>query len=146
MSEIKIWYSYENLISGPLTRDILYITKDNFNQFESLVKETIDTFNKHVKYPEMWNLEDAKFRLKNNQSLFIGYDRQGALAHVWFDKDYLYNCFVNPRRPEGYGVTFITKCLQSVPHRKIRLYCDEWNIKAQKFFEKVGFKKTISYI
>jgi len=146
MSEKKIWYHYDNLISSPITRDILHIKINNFNEFKPLIQETIDTFNEYVKYPEMWSIEDAEYRLKNGQDLFIGYDRQGALAHVWFEKNYLYNCFVNPRRPDGYGVTFITKCLQSISHRRIRLYCDEWNIRAQKFFEKVGFKKTISYI
>jgi len=146
MSETKIWYHFDNLISSPITRDILHIKENNFKEFEPLIQETIDTFNKNVEWKDMWDIKEAEFRLKDGQDLFIGYDRQGALAHVWFEKNYLYNCFVNPRRPEGYGVTFVTKCIQGISHRRIRLYCDEWNIKAQKLFEKVGFKKIISYI
>ena len=142
----KIWYHYDNIIISPITRDILHIKENNFEEFIPLIQETIDTFNKNVEWKDMWDIKEAEFRLKDGQDLFIGYDRQGALAHVWFEKNYLYNCFVNPRRPEGYGVIFITKCLQNISHRRIRLYCDEWNIKAQKFFEKVGFKKIISYI
>ena len=146
MSENKIWYHFDNLISSPLTRDILHIRENNFDEFKPLVQETIDTFNKNVEWKEMWDIKEAEFRLKDGQDLFIGYDREGALAHVWFEKNYLYNCFVNPRRPDGYGVIFVTKCLQGISHRRIRLYCDEWNIKAQKFFEKVGFTKINSYI
>ena len=124
----------------------MHIKENNFKEFIPLIQETIDTFNKNVEWKDMWDIKEAEFRLKDGQDLFIGYDREGALAHVWFDKNYLYNCFINPRRPKGYGVTFITKCLQGISHRRIRLYCDEWNIKAQKFFEKVGFTKINSYI
>ena len=101
MSENKIWYHFDNLISSPLTRDILHIRENNFDEFKPLVQETIDTFNKNVEWDGMWSIKEAEFRLKGGQDLFIGYDRQGALAHVWFEKNYLYNCFVNPRRPDG---------------------------------------------
>ena len=142
----KIWYHYDNIISSPITRDILHIKENNFKEFIPLIQETIDTFNKNVEWKDMWDIKEAEFRLKDGQDLFIGYDRQGALAHVWFEKNYLYNCFVNPRRPEGYSKEFVTKCIQATNHRKIRLYCDDWNIKAQKLFEKVGFLKESTYI
>lgn len=144
--ENKVWYIYDNLISSPLTRDILHIQAHNFDQFKPYIEETIEVFNDNIDWTEMWDMEVANNRVEDGQDLFIGYDRQGALGHLWLEKNYLYNCFVNPRRPDGYGVKFVTKCMQSTNHRKIKLYCDEWNVKAQKFFEKVGFTKIKSYI
>ena len=76
----------------------------------------------------------------------IGVDKEGPLAHVWFDNDYLYNMYVNPRRPDEYGVKFVQFCLQFIVHDKVRLYCDDWNVRAQKFFEKIGFEKNSTVV
>ena len=144
--ENKIWYFYENLISSPLTRDVLHIKAYNFDEFTPYVEATIKSFTNSVEWLDMWTLDIANDRVNDGQELFIGYDREGALAHLWFEKNYLYNVFVNPRRPDGYSKDFVTKCIQATNHRRIRLYCDEWNIKAQKLFEKVGFLKESTYI
>ena len=56
-------------------------------------------------------------------------------------KDSLYNVYVNPTREDGYGVSFVKSCLNSVRYDIVKLYCDDWNVRAQSFFEKVGFTK-----
>jgi ribosomal protein S18 acetylase RimI-like enzyme len=89
----------------------------------------------------MWDIEDAESRLKEGHNLFLGIDEEGPLAHVWFNSSYLYNCYINPRRENGYGEKFLESCFNLVPFHTITLHTDEWNVRAQKFFEKVGFTK-----
>ena len=129
----------ENFRDYPLVDGINHIQAHNIDAEKELVQQTINTFNNAVVWTEMWNLEDANSRVEEGHSLFIGTDEKGTLAHVWFAEDYLYNCYVNSRRPDDYGQKFILSCLNLVPHSTINLYTDEWNVRAQRFFEKVGF-------
>lgn len=139
MVESKLWYIKDNLANYPLVDGIVHIQAHNIDQHQQLVEQTIEAFNLSVVWTEMWDLEDANSRVEEGHSLFIGTDQKGSLAHVWFAEDYLYNCFVNPRRPDDYGQKFILACLNEVKHPVINLYTDEWNVRAQRFFEKVGF-------
>jgi len=142
----KIWYTFPNQQNYPTIEGILWVQPNTFCSLENTIQSSIDSFHENVNWNEMWDLEMANNRLKKGHNLFIGVDSEGPLAHVWFEYNYLYNLFVNPRRPEGYGERFIKTCFNYINSDYIYLYTDEWNIVAQKFFEKVGFKKKSSYI
>lgn len=144
--EDKIWYRISNTKNYDYIPGLLLIHYSTFCSLENTIQSTIDSFNLNVQWEDMWDLEEAKERLKSGHKLFIGVDSEGTLSHVWFKNNYLYNVYVNPRRPDGYGVKFIQACMNFIDYENIELYCDEWNIKAQKFFEKVGFKRINSYI
>ena len=142
MQDNKVWYNIKNNKSYEHLAGVNLLSSDTLCSYENTVQASIDSFNSNVDWDDMWNLEEAKERCNKGHILFIGVDKDGPLAHVWFDKDYLYNMYVNPRRPDGYGVKFVQFCIQFIPYEYINLYCDDWNIRAQKFFEKVGFLKN----
>ena len=140
----KIWYSIFNTRGYKSIEGILYVQSYTISGgiLEKKVQASIDSFNSNHDWEDMWTIEDAKERLNNGHQLFLGVDKDdNPLAHVWFDEDYLYNVYINPEREYGYGEAFIKSCLNSIKHDTVKLYCDDWNIKAQKFFEKIGFKK-----
>ena len=109
-----------------------------------LVEQTIANFNSEHTWSNMWGIEEAKDRLDNGHKLFIGTDHLGALAHVWFEDGLLYNLYIHSRRPNNYSKKFILNCLNKVNFHTITLEVDEWNIKAQRLYEKVGFNKLIT--
>lgn len=139
--ENRINYTFQNTQDYPTIPGLLYINQDTFCSLKNTIQASIDCFNNTIVWTEMWDIEDAESRLNEGHILFIGVDEKGPLAHVWFDQSYLYNFYVNPRRPDGYGQKFLKACLSLVPFNRITLYTDEWNIRAQKLFEKVGFQK-----
>ena len=139
--ENKIWYNFPNEQNYSVIEGLLWIQPHTFCSLENTVQASIDAFNEEVYWTEMWTMDVANERLERGHDLFIGVDTEGPLAHVWFENNYLYNLFVNPRRPDGYAEQFIKSCLNYIPYDTISLYTDEWNIRAQKLFEKVGFKK-----
>ena len=122
------------------------VTKSNLPQFINQIQESIEAFKREVEWDKMWGVEEAKKRLLNNEVLFLLRDNKGALGHVWFKEDYLYNMFVSERRETGTSIRFILHCFNYVPYRNIKLYCDKWNYKAQNFFKKVGAKEISSYL
>lgn len=140
----KVWYSIHNSRGFKQVSRILYVQSYTITSdiLGKKVQASIDSFNSNHDWKDMWTIEDAKERLNKGHQLFLGVDREDKpLAHVWFDKDLLYNAYVNPNREKGYSEKFIKSCLNSIKYDKVKLYCDDWNIKAQIFFEKVGFKK-----
>lgn len=140
----KIWYSIHNSGGYKNLEGILYVQSYTITGeiLSKKVQASIDSFNKNHDWKEMWTIEEAKDRLNNNHQLFLGVDKDDKpLAHVWFNEDLLYNAYVNPEREYGYGEAFIKSCLNSIKYNTVKLYCDDWNIRAQKFFEKIGFKK-----
>lgn len=139
--ENRLNYIVPNEQNYPTLPNLIFIQADVFKSVKETIQASIDCFNNSVVWTEMWDIEDAESRLKKGHMLFIGVDKEGPLAHVWFDENYLYNLYVNPRRPEGYGKKFIKACLNFVPFHTVSLCTDSWNIRAQKLFEKVGFTK-----
>jgi hypothetical protein len=144
--EDKIWFSIENRMPYGDLEGVTKVTKSNFPQFINQIEESIIAFSREVEWDNMWDIKETKNRFNSNQVLFLLRDETGALGHVWFDEDYLYNMFVSDRREAGVSVKFILHCFNYIPYKDIRLYCDKWNKKAQKFFEKVGAKKISSYL
>ena len=141
MLENRINYTFHNEQDYPSVPGLLYISDETFCSLKNTIQASIDSFNNTIVWTDMWDIEDAESRLKEGHLLFIGVDDEGPLAHVWFEENYLYNFYVNPRRPDGYGEKFLKACLNLIPFHTISLYTDSWNIRAQKFFEKVGFTK-----
>ena len=144
--EDKIWFSIENRMPHEEIDGVTRVTKSNLLQFINQIEESIEAFKREVEWDEMWSVKEAKKRFSNNEVLFLLRDNKGALGHVWFQEDYLYNMFVSERRVTGTSMRFILHCFNYVPYKNIKLYCDSWNYKAQKFFKKVGAKKISSYL
>lgn len=125
---------------------ILKLTKQNIHKWPGLIQKCIDKFNSVHQWDEMWNENDAQGRFETNNCLFV-YLKLGEfdnpIGYTWFDNDWLYNTFIHPSREQGHSVLFIQECCHSLNTsiKEIELYCDDWNIKAQKLFSKVGFKK-----
>ena len=134
----KIWYELENTHNYPYLDNIIWITNSNFSDNQDIIQQSIDSFNSNIEWDEMWDMKEAKQRLDNGHDLYIGYDNEGPLSHVWFQNDFLYNMFTNPRRPEGYSKQFIEGVFNFIPYDIITLCVDDWNIQAQKFWEKLS--------
>ena len=142
--ENKIWYSIQNPRGFKQLKGVLYVQSYTITSgiLGKKVQASIDSFNSNHDWKDMWTMEDAIERLNNNHHLFLGVDKDDKpLAHLWFNKDSLYNVYVNPAREDGYGVSFVKCCLNSIRYDTVKLYCDDWNVRAQSFFEKVGFTK-----
>jgi hypothetical protein len=139
--EKKIHYKISNSKKYDTLRGVFIVTLENFHLYQYIIQDSIDSFNSNIDWEDMWDVDEALKRLGRGDDLWIGVDTKGTLAHVWFNGNYLYNLYVDPRRPDDYPVKFVQFTMQFVPHDEITLYCDDWNIAAQKMFEKVGFEK-----
>ena len=143
----KIWYSLINTKNYPTLDGLLKIDKSNHQEHLLFINESIESFNSNHNWDSMWDIETSKQRFNDNHILFLVRDDKGPLAHVWTDKNYLYNVYVNPRRPKDYGVKFIWACLNEIDYDNIYVWVDMWNTRSQRFTEKIGFKKhnTMEY-
>ena len=141
----KIWYKFTNLAPYDVKENVIIVTNSNSAKYIQEIKQSIDLFNAEIEWKDMWTLEEAGIRFSKNEILFLLRDQKGALGHVWFDEDYLYNIFISAKRKPN-SVKFLQHCLNFLPHKEISLYCDSWNIKAQNFFKKVGAKEIYSYL
>jgi len=133
-----------------ITRSGTWIIKvdiGNYHKWGDVIQNAIDSFNKTVDWDDMWDYKQAKERFNNGEELYLFFHKRSLnipLGFVWFRNNYLYNMFMHPSRRNGDTVDFVSSCCNSLNSRftEITLYCDSWNIKAQKMFEKVGFKKV----
>ena len=142
----KIWYRYDVVESKvPNTDSILEVKLGTFDKIAPFVEESIALQQSSMKWDGMWNIEEAKNRLLRGDRLFLLRNHQ-ATGHVWFDEDYLYNLYVHPSREEGQTGRFVQETCERVGFDSIKLYCDDWNVGAQKMFERVGFNKSNSYL
>ena len=155
MSGNKIWYHIDNYPPYPVPEGIVVIDSiDKLEANKKLVLKSIDLFNANVDYDDMWNMFEASKRVQRGEKLFLSTTKEEyswrnkqltkvvPLGFVWFKKNYLYNMFMHSSRPEGHTVKFVRACFNLVFYRTISLYCDDWNIRAQKMFEKVGFERV----
>lgn len=152
MNSSKVYYSADlkdlkNEIT-PHGYFALKLTSGNVHKWHKLIQNCIDTFKKEVEWDEMWDFKDALTRFEQGHIMFvytkIGSIKEQPLGFVWFDKDYLYNMFMTKKRKQGHTVKFVSSACNSLALEinNIHLHCDDWNIAAQKMFEKVGFKKN----
>ena len=136
-----IWYEMKNTRNYKVIPGIIVVDSKNFEKYSSLIQDTIDDFNSLHEWDNMWGLKEAKYRLDRNHILYLGTDSKGTLAHVWAEKNYLYNIFVNPRRKKNYSEEFARACFNYIDYENLSMYCDDWNIASQKLAPKIGFKK-----
>jgi hypothetical protein len=141
---------YNHLLESKLSfekRDelsILKISKDNFKLNRNLIKESIDTFHSEIKWEEMWDLYECEIRLLQNQILYLLLENIKPIGHVWYEGNYLYNAFVSKQRCDGDSPWFIQQTMWDMKEHSnissIKLYTDSWNIRAQKFWKKLGYE------
>lgn len=140
-NEPQVWYSMINDSPYPTIGGFIYVTKENLDLLKDKIQLSIDSFNSEHDWDGMWTIDDTISRLEIGHKLFLGIDDTGSLAHMWSDRGYLYNVYVSKRRSKGYGVRFVHNCLNHINETDITVYCDEWNTRAQKFTQDIGFTK-----
>ena len=123
----------------------LKITQDNFSETKELIQKSIDTFNSEIEWNEMWDIVDTEIRLYQNQILYLLLENQIPIGHVWYESYYLYNAFVSVDREDGDSIWFIQETMWDMKENfdlnHITLYVDDWNKRAIKFWEKLGYIK-----
>jgi hypothetical protein len=137
--EVKIKSNQRDSIS------FIQITNLNFLENQNIISKTIETFNSEIEWDKMWNLDDANIRLTNGEVLYILLDGKTPIGHVWYDLYYLYNAFVSEKREDGDSVWFIQETMWDMKKdydlRYIKLYVDDWNERAIRFWKKLNFIK-----
>ena len=121
----------------------LKITKNNFKENSELIQKSIDTFHSQIDWNDMWDLDECEVRLSQDEILYLLLDSGIPNGHVWYDSSYLYNAFVSENRTSGDSLWFIQETMWDMKEifnlRRISLYVDDWNIRAIKFWKKLGF-------
>jgi len=116
------------------------------NNFSDLRRE-IMCFNRNIKWDGMWNITEARKRLKNNWRLVIFKPQDKIKGWGWLNKNNkeICNIYVNSKhRNQGIG----TKIVNSL-HRHCQDWdrwwsqIDDWNIPSQKVFSKCNYKILI---
>ena len=137
--EVKIKSNKRDSIS------FIQITNLNFLENQNIISKTIETFNSEIEWDKMWNLDDANIRLTNGEVLYILLDGKTPIGHVWYDLYYLYNAFVSEKRENGDSIWFIQETMWDMKENYdltyIKLYVDDWNERAIRFWKKLNFIK-----
>lgn len=141
--ENKVWYNCENVFAHEIT-GLRKCTLDSFDLHETYIKQAIANQLKEMRWPGMWDIIEAKRRLEEGHKFYYLRDHKGVVGHLWIDEDYIYNVFVHPRRLDGVSKLFVKAVMSLDGQKEYNLFCDEWNKRAQNFFEKVGFTKKYS--
>ena len=123
----------------------LKITHTNFSETKDFIQKSIDTFNSEIEWNGMWNIDTANDRISNGEILYLLLDGNIPIGHVWYDLYYLYNAFVSKKRKDGDSVWFIQETMWDMKEnddlKYIKLYVDDWNKGAIKFWKKLGYRK-----
>lgn len=141
-SEKDIWYSIN--LSNVIDYDvygIIHINKDNYFKYEKEIQEGIDSFNEEVDWKNMWDIIDAELRLEEGQSLYLYRPENKTLGYVWFKDNLLYNAFMHSSRKKGISKRFFSRTIIMNSYEETKLYVKDWNTKAIKLWEKIGFIK-----
>jgi hypothetical protein len=137
--EVKIKSNKRDSIS------FIQITNLNFLENQNIISKTVETFNSEIEWDKMWNLDDANIRLTNGEVLYILLDGKTPIGHVWYDLYYLYNAFVSEKRENGDSIWFIQETMWDMKENYdltyIKLYVDDWNERAIRFWKKLNFIK-----
>lgn len=141
-----IWFEYKNqddlkvidIDSSKL--EVIKVT--DFDTHKTNIELSIQKFNSQIKWDDMWTLQESNERLSRNQILFLLLKDNSPIGHVWYIGEYLYNAFVSQERNTGESQWFIQQTMSDRfknGYDTITLYTEEWNIRAIKFWEKLGF-------
>lgn len=153
MSSNNIWFIFKNtsifnevslLNNKP---EILLVNFLNHEKYLVLIDKTIKKFNSEITWDEMWDLNQAKKRLMNNHVLYLLVRGDDVIGHVWYYGGFLYNAFVSKQRINGESQWFIQETMKdrfNNGYLNISLYTEKWNIRAIKFWLKIGFTELDS--
>lgn len=135
----------KKLLEGRDGLSILKITIDNIHQNESLVVKSIHLFSKEIEWDNMWTIKNCYDRLGSGNILFVLCYKDNPIGHVWYDNSNLFNAFVSRERFDGDSMWFIQETMwmmkDSYNLNEIKLWTDNWNTRAQKFWIKLGYVK-----
>jgi RimJ/RimL family protein N-acetyltransferase len=142
-NQVNYELNYENLIQRNIHPDfkIVETTDDN------IIENCINLFNSKIKWDDMFDLEVANNRIKMGDKMYVGYFEDNIIGYSWLKlinnhKYYIYNVFIEQDSiNRNFGASDLVYLIIKY-HTKglITLDVDEWNHKAQKFAEKLGFK------
>lgn len=137
-----------NSTINPILPGTIFITNNhNYKANKTLIKQSINTFNSEIEWAKMWTYESGIERiLEPYHTLCLLTVNGQALGHVWYKGNILYNCFISKNRPDGISVKWLRGTFNIVQETMIQLSVDDWNKRADRFYEKVGFVKNISDI
>jgi len=141
----KHFLQYKTAFKKRDSLSILKILKEDFESNKQMIQKSIDTFHSEIKWDDMWDLYDCEIRLHENQILYLLLTDNTPLGHVWYEGNYLYNAFVSSKRYDGDSSWFIQETMWDMKNNfnlsSIKLYTDDWNVRAQKFWKKLGYEK-----
>lgn len=122
------------------------VTSTNTRLYLSEIKQCIKLFKSEIDWEEMWDIKDVKKRFDEKHIMYIMTDNDIVLGFCWYNKNYLYNVFVSKTRTKNDSQNFIKYTLNEymINYKYVILQCDDWNIKAQKFFRGIGFINLIN--
>ena len=124
---------------------ILKLTQHNIHKWPGLIQKCIDKFNSVHKWDEMWNEMDAEARFELGHTMWV-YLKLGEfdnpIGYIWIDGSDFYNAFMHPSREKGHSVLFYQEVIHDLDHKieEVDMWTDDWNIAAQKWALKTGFK------
>ena len=146
-NQLNYQLKYENLIQRNIHLDFKIVETTD----KDVIQNCINLFNSKIKWDDMFDLIQANDRIKLGDKMYVGYFKNDVVGYSWLKeinncKYYLYNVFIEQTSiNRNFGakdlayliIKYYTKGL-------ITLDVDEWNIKAQKFAEGLGFIKIIN--
>jgi RimJ/RimL family protein N-acetyltransferase len=141
---IKYELKYENLIQRNIHPDFKIVETSD----DTVIEYCINLFNSKIKWDGMFDLNEANKRIKNGEKLFVGYYENNLVGYCWLKsinkfEYYIYNVFIGiDLTKRNYGATDLLYLLiKNHTSGVIMVDIDEWNVKSQKVFEKLGFKR-----
>jgi RimJ/RimL family protein N-acetyltransferase len=140
---IKYQLKYENLIQRNIHPDFKIVETAD----DGVIERCISLFNSKIKWDGMFDLEEAKQRIKSGDKVYVGYFENKIVGYCWMKQIsnyeyYLYNVFIEQDSTNrNFGATDLSYLIIKY-HTKglITLDIDHWNNKSQKVAEKLGFK------
>ena len=108
----------------------------------TILGESVMRFNSEIHWDEMWDIGDAIIRLNAGHIAFALIYEGKAIGHVWYDRNTLYNAYVSRTRPDGLSAWFIQNTIRVIAetgYKSIRINVDGDNLRAIKFWKKIGF-------
>jgi hypothetical protein len=113
-----------------------------------IIQESIDNFNKEIKWDGMFDLEEAKKRFLNNSIMFVAKYNESLYGHCWLAKisDFNYKIYnVYSKKTEilrNYGGTdMLYYVIKNHTKGNVEADVDDWNVKSINMFKKLGFKE-----
>jgi hypothetical protein len=145
-NQLNYELKYENLIHRSIHSDFKIVETTD----RDTIQNCINLFNSKIKWDGMFNLEIADQRIKSGNKMYVGYFEDNIIGYSWLKsinnyKYYIYNVFIEQNSiNRNFGASDLIYLIIKY-HTKglITLDVDEWNHKAQKFAEKLGFIKKI---